>query len=91
MPQIRFEIQRGETITAGETQVTPLTKTFRLPIPVISGGLVWNRPFAVEVRGADGNVWSLPVSDITRQAQIALLAMGLIGVLLIGLVSRKRR
>jgi hypothetical protein len=51
---------------------------------------VWNRPFAVEVRTADGDTWSLPVPDITRQAQIALLAMGLIGVLLIGLVSRKR-
>ena len=90
MPQIRFEIQRGEPVTAGETQVTPLTKTFMLPIPGISGGLVWNRPFAVEVRTAGGEVWSLPVPDVTRQAQIALLAMGLIGVLLIGLVSRKR-
>ncbi len=90
MPQIRFEIQRGEPVVAGETQVTPLTKTFMLPIPIISGGLVWNRPFAVEVRTAGGEVWSLPVPDVTRQAQIALLAMGLIGVLLIGLVSRKR-
>ena len=90
MPQLGFEIQRGEPMTAGGTQVTPLTKTFKFPIPVISGGLVWNRPFAVEVRTADGKEWSLPVPDVTRQAQIALLAMGLIGVLLIGLVSRKR-
>ncbi len=90
MPQIRFEIQRGEPVTVGGTQVTPLTKTFKLPIPAISGGLVWNRPFAVDVRTAEGQEWSLPVQDVTRQAQIALLVMGLIGVLLIGLVSRKR-
>ena len=90
MPQMGFDIQRGEPVTVGEMQVTPLAKTFRLPIPSISGGLVWNRPFAVEVRAADGKEWSLPVPDVTRQAQIALLAMGLIGVLLIGLVSRKR-
>jgi len=90
MPQIGFEIQRGEPVTAGGIQVTPLTKTFKLPIPTISGGLIWNRPFAVEVRTADGNEWSLPVPDVTRRAQIALLAMGLIGVLLIGLVSRNR-
>jgi len=90
MPQIRFEIQRGKPVTTGETQITPLTKTFKFPIPAISGGLVWNRPFAVEVHTAGGEVWSLPVPDVTRQAQIALLAMGLIGVLLIGLVSRKR-
>jgi hypothetical protein len=90
MPQIGFEIQRGKPIANGKTQVTPLTKTFKLPLPVISGGLVWNRPFAVEVRTSDGQEWTLPVTDVTRQAQIALLAMGLIGVVLIGLVSRKR-
>lgn len=90
MPQIGFEIQRGEPVTAGATQVTPLVKTFKLSFPIISGGLVWNRPYAVEVHTADGEPWSLPVPDITRQAQIALLAMGLIGVLLIALVSRKR-
>ena len=90
MPQIRLEIQRGETVTTGGTQITPLAKVFKLPIPAISGGVVWNRPFAVEVRTADGEIWSLPVPDVTRQAQITLLVMGLIGVLLIGLVSRKR-
>jgi hypothetical protein len=90
MPHIGFEIQRGKPISAGEMQITPLTKAFELPIPSIFGGLFWYRPYAVEVRTAEGKVWSLPVQDITRQAQIALLAMGLIGVLLIGLVSRKR-
>lgn len=90
MPQIRFEIKRGEPVTAGGTQVTPLTKTLCIPFPGIAGGLIWNRPFAVEVRTTDGKEWSLPVPDVTRQAQIALLVMGLIGVLLIGLVSRKR-
>ena len=90
MPQIRFEIKRGETVFTGGTQVTPLTKTLCILVPGITGGLIWNRPFAVEVRTADGEEWSLPVQDVTRQAQIALLVMGLIGVLLIGLVSRKR-
>jgi hypothetical protein len=90
MPQIRFEIQHGEPVNAGGTQVTPVTKTLCIPFPGISGGLIWNRPYAVEVRTADGKEWSLPVPDVTRQAQIALLVMGLIGVLLIGLVSRKR-
>jgi len=92
MPQIQYEIQRGQTLTVGETQVTPLAKTFHIaiPSPVFLGSLVWNRPYAVEVRTAGGEVWSLPVPDITRRAQIALLAMGLIGALLIGLVSRKR-
>ncbi len=90
MPQIRFETQRGEPVAAGGTQVTPVTKTLCIPFPGIAGGLIWNRPFAVEVRSADGAEWTLPVPDVTRQAQIALLVMGLIGVLLIGLVSRKR-
>lgn len=93
MPQIRFEIKRGEPVNAGGTQVTPVTKTLCIPIPLpgFAGGLIWNRPYAVEVRTADGKEWTLPVPDVTRQAQITLLAMGLIGVLLIGLVSRKRK
>jgi hypothetical protein len=90
MPQIRFEIQRGEPVMAGATQVTPQIKTLCIPLPGIAGGLIWNRPYAVEVRTSDGKEWSLPVPDVTRQAQIAFLVMGLIGVLLIGLVSRKR-
>jgi len=34
MPQMGFDIQRGEPVTVGEMQVTPLAKTFRFPIPV---------------------------------------------------------
>lgn len=90
MPNIQSEIKRGQPVMAGETQITPLTKTLSIPFPGISGGLIWNRPFAVEVRTADGKEWTLPVMDVTRQAQITLLVMGLIGVLLIGLVSHKR-
>ena len=90
MPQIRFDIQRGKPVRAGGTQVTPLTKTLCVPFPGIAGGIIWNRPYAVEIRMADGKEWSLPVPDVTRQAQISLLVMGLIGVLLIGLVSWKK-
>lgn len=90
MPQIRFEIQRGQPVNAGGTQVTPVAKRICIPFPGMAGGLIWNRPFAIEIRTADGEEWSLPVPDVTRQAQIALLAMGLIGMVLIGLISRKK-
>ncbi len=90
MPKIQYEIQRGYTVSHGDMHVTPLAKTFTIPIPAILGGLVWNRPYAVEVRMDGGEAWTLPVQDVTRQAQIALLVMGLIGVLLIGLVARKK-
>ena len=89
MPQIGFKYHRGKPVTHGKMLITPVTRTLCLPLPGNHGGLIWNRPYAVEVQTGDGEAMTLPVTDSTRQAQIVLLAMGLIIALLIGLVSRK--
>jgi hypothetical protein len=58
--------------------LTPEAQAVTLRLPGAHGGLVWNRPVAVRVQGPDGTV-TLPVPDVTRRAQLAMLvATGLL-------------
>jgi hypothetical protein len=77
MPFISVETLPGETIQAGTNKITPVSQSIKLIPPGAKGGLIWNRPLSVLVEGADGSERVLPVIDVTRIAQLVLLAMGL--------------
>ena len=72
-----------------------MAKSWQVRFPGNLGGIIWNRPSSIVVRSADGEEEVLPVRDVTRQTQFALLAGGLIGILLVGLIlnvlDRQRR
>lgn len=89
MPKIQREIRTGETMQVGDFQITPLTRVLRIHIPGHRAGLIWNRPKAVLVRTSDGEETSLPVRDVTRLVIWSMLAGGLLGAIMIGLMSRK--
>ncbi len=59
----------------GDTTLTPQSQVLTIRWP--NGGWVWNRPVAVLVE-QDGEVERLPIVDVTRYAQIGLIAFGLI-------------
>ena len=89
MPFITIETRPGETIQAGENKVTPFSQAIKLVLPRPMGGLVWNRPVSVLVQGLDGSEEVLPVKDITRIAQLALLGVGLTGGILFWLFKSR--
>jgi len=89
MPTIDREIRTGETVQVGDYQITPQTNVFKIRLPGHHAGLIWNRPRAVLVRTRDGREISLPVRDITRIAIWSMLAGGLVGAILVGLMQRK--
>ncbi len=93
MPMIRIETKPGEPVLSGDTQITPLARvaTLRLSFPGGGFGFVWNRPSAVKVQRADGQEETLPIQDVTRMAQMALLGIGLLCGLLILLFTKKRK
>ena len=64
-----------------------LTLTIRLP----TCGVVWNRPSAVLIEQGD-RVARLPIIDITRLAQVALLSLSLCFTIaaLIGFSGQRR-
>jgi hypothetical protein len=90
MPAIEREIRSGEPIQVGDYEIIPQSQHIRIVLPSQRGGLIWNRPRAVIVRTADGNERILPVRDLTRIMIWSMLAGGLVGAILIGLMHRSR-
>jgi len=89
MPTIEREIKTGETMQVGDYQITPTTRVLKIRMPGQHAGLIWNRPKAVTVRTSDGQESSLPIRDVTRLVIWSMLAGGLLGAILIGLMYRK--
>ena len=89
MQNIEREVRTGETMQVGGYQITPQTQVLRVRLPWKYSGVIWNRPKAVLVRTPDGREITLPVRDVTRIAIWSMLAGGLAGAILIGLMRRK--
>lgn len=87
---ITVETGAGEPILAGGLTIVPFARSLRIHHPGLLGGLLWNRPAAVAIQAGDGPRRMLPVRDVTRQAQLALLGAGLAGSLLIWLTFRRK-
>ena len=83
MPIITIETLPGETIQAGTNKITPFSQAVKLILPGAMGGSIWNRPLSVLVQRADNSEQVLPVVDVTRIAQLALLGIGLAGGILL--------
>ena len=79
----------GEPIRVGDQEIVPISRSVRVQLPVLHGGLIWNRPVAVAVRTANGWEFELPVRDVTRRVQLFVLAAGILGSVLIWLARRR--
>jgi hypothetical protein len=72
---IAMETLRADGLRHGGRLLVPVSRTVTVRFPGRAGGLVWNRPVAVEIRGPGG--WrSLSVPDPTRRLQWLLLGAG---------------
>ncbi|MBF6590458.1 MAG: hypothetical protein IVW57_07985 [Ktedonobacterales bacterium] len=75
---IRWRLETGKSVTRDGTTVTPLTRVMLLRWP--GGALVRLRPAAVLVQRGGGRR-QVPVVDVTRVAQLAIIGVGIgIGV-----------
>jgi hypothetical protein len=88
MLNIEREIRTGETRQVGDLEITPQSQVFKIQTQGRHFGLIWNRPRAVIVRGLDGTETVLPVRDVTRNILWGMLAGGLVGAMLIGMMYR---
>lgn len=89
MFDIEREIRTGEPRQVGDLELTPQTSVLKIMLRGHHAGLIWNRPRAVIVRGADGQKSILPVKDVTRNIIWGLLAGGLLGAIMIGIMYRR--
>jgi hypothetical protein len=67
------EFRSGAPIQAGTFTLVPFSQVVRIQIPGLMGGLIWNRPSSILARTTDGQEFVIPVKDVTRQMQIALI------------------
>jgi hypothetical protein len=87
---IDVENQAGEVIPAGEHKLIPIAQRVKIQPPGFGGLLLWTRPTAVVVHSVEGEKVVLPIQDVTRLAQLALVSLGLISSTLIWLGLRKK-
>jgi hypothetical protein len=92
MALVKTEKLAGIPIQAGSARLIPVETATRFQPPGMWGVLLWRRPTAVVVQHAGGDEEVIPIRDATRQAQLTLLGIGLLGSLLVlmaNLVSKK--
>jgi hypothetical protein len=85
---IAVETWSAEGVRHGRRLLVPIFRTLTVRLPGPAGGLVWNRPLAVEVQES-GEERFLSVPDWTRRIQWILLGAGAAGILL-RLAGRRR-
>jgi hypothetical protein len=87
---LKMEYAAGETITTeAGVKITPFAKIFRIRIPGIKGGLIWNRPASVLVE-TDGEERVLTIPDPTRTAQWVLFLSALLVPVAVWLLIGRR-
>jgi hypothetical protein len=69
-----FQLQTvtGHPVQAGDITVTPQSQALIVRVPF--GALVWRRPTAILVERA-GRSFRIPIVDVTRAIQLALLGV----------------
>jgi hypothetical protein len=82
------EARIGAPISANNLRIIPISKITALLPAGDSGGVIWNRPHSILVQGTEGGETVLRIRDVTRERQILLLGLGLLGALLLQLVRR---
>jgi hypothetical protein len=88
-PFIKVERKASQPIPWGNGHVTVWSRVVRVQFPKLSGGLIWNRPLAISLSSGGGGQQMLPIHDVTRQAQLWLLAAGLLAA--VGLAATRMR
>ena len=85
---IQFETHWGEPVMAGDAEIVPESRALTVRWPW--GGYVWNRPVGVLVRRGSEEQ-RLPIVDVTRVAQAALLAFGAMFTLMVLILSFQKK
>lgn len=86
---IHVETHASPPIEASGKQIILQSRAVSINLPVL-GGVVWNRPIAVITRSGDGHKQTRAVRDVTRLAQLLIIALGIAGARLIALTWRHR-
>jgi hypothetical protein len=86
--RISWQTSTGDSVAVRDVRLTPESKALVVRWP--NGGWVWNRPVAVLVE-REGGGERMPIVDVTRIAQLALLGLGALFALVTVMLSARTR
>jgi hypothetical protein len=75
MKMLRSEKHYGRTIHLERMDLVPVSRSLRLRAGGFPLGLRWERPIGVLVKDNAGGEQFVPIVDVTRRAQLALLLL----------------
>ena len=76
MTWLNVETRAEQPLRARQIRLIPFAQAARVTLP--GGVLIWSRPTAILAQSADGDEVVLPIRDVTRQAQVILLGLGIL-------------
>ena len=85
---VQLRTVQGQPIEAGGLRLTPQSQAVIVRLPF--GGLVWHRPTAVIVEQRGQAVQRLPIHDVTRLFQIAVV-LGTVMLTVVCLIVASRQ
>jgi hypothetical protein len=86
---LRIETLTSQPLRVNDAQLRVRSQVVQLRLPMVNGGLIWNRPVAVLVDLPDGQERILPVPDPTRTAVLASIGLCIASTIL-AVVFRRR-
>jgi hypothetical protein len=84
----QWQTLSGDPVTVGDVTVTPQSQALSIRWP--NGGFVWNRPVAMLVE-RNGEIERIPIIDVTRVAQLALIGFSLVFSAFVFVLSARQR
>lgn len=94
MARIHTENRAGKPVRVADYHLIPVERYHRIQPPGMWGVLLWRHPSAVIIQHPDAADEVIEINDSTREAQIFLLALGLVVsiiLLLLNSSSSERR
>jgi hypothetical protein len=83
------QTQVGDPIVLGDRRILPVSRSYRLSVPGLNGGIIWNRPAAVAVVQNGELSEVIPIRDATRQVQLGLILVSALVAAFIWLGTRR--
>jgi hypothetical protein len=86
---LRIETLTSPPITIQGAHVYVRSQLVQVSFPTVNGGLIWNRPLAIVVRGSNGQEKIVPIVDVTRTIMFTLAGLCFTGLLVRMFLRRK--
>jgi hypothetical protein len=87
MALVHSENRVGKPISVADYHLLPVEKTLRIQPPGMWGVLLWRRPSKVIIQHPDTSDEVIEIHDPTREAQIFLVALGVVVSIIILLIK----